>query len=74
MESIWHHVMQQLLASVIFSVVGLGIFALTFWAIVRIVPFSVRKEIEEDQNAALAIIIAALVLGIAYIVGSAIHG
>ena len=37
-------------------------------------PFSVKKEIEEDQNQALAIIIGALIIGIAIIVASAING
>ena len=37
-------------------------------------PFSVRKEIEEDQNIALAIVIASVILGSALIIAAAIHG
>jgi hypothetical protein len=34
----------------------------------------VRKEIEEDQNTALAIVIGSVILGIAIIIGMAIQG
>ena len=37
-------------------------------------PFSIHKEIEEDQNTALGLVIGAMVLGIAIIVASAIGG
>ena len=49
-------------------------FALAFLIIVKIAPFSTRKEIEEDQNTALAILIGSVIIGIAMIVASAVHG
>ena len=58
----------------IYTVFGLVVFFITFSAIVKAVPFSVRKEIEEDQNTALAIIIGAVILGIALIIAMAITG
>jgi uncharacterized membrane protein YjfL (UPF0719 family) len=58
----------------IYTVFGLVVFLVTFMAIVKAVPFSMRKEIEEDQNTALAIIIGAVILGIAFIIAFAIHG
>ena len=48
-----------------FTIVGLLLFALAFWIIVKVSPFSIRKEIEEDQNMALGIVIAAVIIGIA---------
>jgi uncharacterized membrane protein YjfL (UPF0719 family) len=42
--------------------------------VVLVSPFSVKKEIEEDQNTALAIMIGALILGISIIIASAING
>ena len=60
--------------SIVFSLIGLIIFALSFWIIVKVTPFSIRKEIEEDQNISLAIIIASLIIGIAMILSAAIHG
>ncbi|HEY8072517.1 MAG TPA: DUF350 domain-containing protein [Labilithrix sp.] len=57
-----------------FSALGILLFAIAFFIIVKVTPFSLRKEIEEDQNTSLAIIIASVILGIALIVSSAIHG
>jgi uncharacterized membrane protein YjfL (UPF0719 family) len=57
----------------VFAFVGLMMFAVCFLLVLKITPFSVRKEIEEDQNVALAIIIASMLLGIALIVAAAIH-
>ncbi len=58
----------------IFVLIGLIVFAIAFLIVVIVSPFSVKKEIEEDQNVALAIIIGALILGIAIIIAAAIHG
>jgi putative membrane protein len=57
-----------------FTLIGLVLFALAFWIIVKVSPFSIRKELEEDQNIALGIVIAAVIIGIAMIVSAAIHG
>jgi putative membrane protein len=65
---------KTLLAALAFSTLGILLFALAFLIIVKVTPFSLRKEIEEDQNTALAIIIASVIIGIALIVSSAIHG
>jgi uncharacterized membrane protein YjfL (UPF0719 family) len=67
-------VVRSIWVSVAFAGIGIALFALAFWVIVKLAPFSVRKEIEEDQNTALAILIAAVILGIALIVSAAIHG
>ena len=70
--------MEQLLpivvTTVVFVVIGLIVFALAFLVIAKATPFSVRKEIEEDHNVALAIVIAAVILGSALIIAAAIHG
>jgi len=68
------HIMRALAAAMIFSVIGVAVFAICFWIIVRVTPFSVRKEIQEDQNTSLAIIIGSMILGIAIIIAAAIHG
>lgn len=63
-----------LMSTLIFVLLGIIIFALAFFLIVKASPFSVRKEIEEDQNVALAIVIGAVIIGIALIVSAAIQG
>lgn len=60
--------------TLIFVVFGLIVFALAFLVIAKATPFSVRKEIEEDHNVALAIVIASVILGSALIIAAAVHG
>jgi uncharacterized membrane protein YjfL (UPF0719 family) len=62
------------LQTLVFAIIGVLIFALAFWIIVKATPFSVRKEIEEDHNIAIAIVIGAVILGIALVIGAAIQG
>ena len=63
-----------LTTTVIFVAIGLIVFAIAFFIVVLVAPFSVKKEIEEDQNTALAIIIGALIIGVAMIISAAIQG
>ena len=60
--------------TVVFVVLGLIVFALAFVVIGKATLFSVRKEIEEDHNVALAIVIASVILGSALIIAAAVHG
>jgi uncharacterized membrane protein YjfL (UPF0719 family) len=59
--------------TLVFVVLGLIVFALAFIVIAKAAPFSVRKEIEDDQNIALAIVIASVILGSALIIAAAVH-
>ena len=63
-----------LATTAIFVAIGLVVFAIAFLIVVMVAPFSVKKEIEEDQNTALAIIIGALIIGVAMIIAAAIQG
>ena len=63
-----------LTTTVIFVAIGLIVFLIAFLIVVLVAPFSVKKEIEEDQNTSLAIIIGAIIIGIAMIISAAIQG
>jgi putative membrane protein len=63
-----------LITTIVFVLLGLIVFALAFFVITKVTPFSVRKEIEDDQNVALAVVIASVILGSALIIAAAIHG
>jgi len=67
-------ILPVLVTTLVFVILGLIIFALAFLVIAKATPFSVRKEIEEDQNVALAIVIASVILGSALIIAAAVHG
>jgi len=62
------------LVTLAYTLFGLVVFGVAFWIITKLVPFSMRKEIEDDQNTALAIVIGAVLLGLAIIIASTIHG
>lgn len=67
-------ILPVLVTTLVFVILGLIIFALAFLIIAKATPFSVRKEIEDDQNVALAIVIASVILGSALIIAAAVHG
>jgi uncharacterized membrane protein YjfL (UPF0719 family) len=60
--------------TLVFSIIGLLLFALAFWIMRVAAPFSLRKELEEDQNVAVAIVMASVIIGIGLIVSAAVHG
>ena len=66
--------LHALVSSLVFTIVVLFFFVLAFVLIQKVTPFSIRKEIEEDHNTAMAIVIGAVIIGIALIVSAAVHG
>lgn len=57
-----------------FSLLGIVFFGFAIWLMTKVVPFSIRKEIEEDQNVALGVVMGSVLIGLAIIVAAAIHG
>jgi len=60
--------------SLLYSVMGTIVLLAAFALIERVLPFSLRKEVAEDQNVALGIILGAFILGVSLIISSAIRG
>lgn len=65
---------QHLLAAIVFSSLGIVLLLISFWTLNRILPFSFHKEIEQDQNVSLAIVIASVIIGMSIIIAAAIVG
>ena len=63
----------NVLAAVIFAVLGIVTFLVAFVVVDRLTPYDLWKEIIEEQNSALAILIGLAALGIALIIAAAIH-
>ncbi len=63
-----------LLATLLYSAVGIVVFAIALFLMVKIAPFSVRKEIEEDQNTSLGVLMGSVMIGLAIIIAAAIGG
>ena len=70
----WAPFLKALVASIVYSLIGIVMFAASFLVIRLVTPFSLRKEIEEDQNTALALMIGSVILGLSIIIASAIGG
>lgn len=66
--------LHALLNSIVFSVLGVTVFGLSFWIFDRLTPHDLWKEISEQRNVALGIVIGAMCLGISVIIAAAIHG
>lgn len=64
---------EYLVNSLVFSLLGVIVFWVSFIIIDKLTPYNLWKEICENRNQALATIVAAMCLGIAIIVAAAIH-
>lgn len=60
-------------ASLLYSFVGIGIFCLAFMVIDKLTPYDLWKELVEQKNMALAVVVAGLGLGVCVIIAAAIH-
>lgn len=78
MQIDWNQIMTAvttaIVESVLFTIVGVVLFTITFIIIEKLAPGTVRKELEEDQNVAIGIVIGAAIIGFAMIVSAALHG
>jgi uncharacterized membrane protein YjfL (UPF0719 family) len=64
----------EIIEVLLYSGLGVMVFAIAFFAMVKISPFSVQKEIEEDQNTALGIVMGSVIIGLALIIASVVRG
>ncbi len=68
----WETLIYGVIDTVIYSVVGIVLMGLGFALINLFTPFSVKKEIEDDQNTSLGIIIGAVIIGISIIIAAVV--
>jgi putative membrane protein len=59
--------------AVVYAVLGILIFVSSFALLDKLTPYALWKEIVEDHNTALAVLIGAMSLGICIIIAAAIH-
>lgn len=68
----WESQVGHMVASVVYSLIGIAIFALAFLLMEKIAPFSLRKELAEDDNIAVGVLLGSVVIGLSIIIASAI--
>ncbi len=61
------------IATILYSFIGVGMFWISFLIIDKLTPYDLWKELVEQRNTALAMVVGAMCLGIAIIVAAAIH-
>lgn len=66
--------LKLLFNSLLYSILGVVVFWVSFIIVDKLTPYELWREIVERKNQPLAIVIAAMCLGIAIIVAAAIHG
>ena len=59
--------------SILYSILGVVIFCIGFVIIDKLTPYHLWKELTEDNNVALAIVVGFGILGICTIIAAAIH-
>ena len=62
-----------MLGSILYALIGVLVFWISFVIIDKITPYNLWEEIVEKQNVALGMVVAAMSLGICVIVAAAIH-
>jgi len=59
--------------AVVYAAIGIVIFAAAFLVLDKVTPYNLWKEIVQEHNLALAILLGAMSLGICVIIASAVH-
>jgi putative membrane protein len=64
---------ESALNALVFALLGIVIFVGTFVIIDKMTPFHLWKEIVDDKNVALAILLGAMSIGLCIIIAAAVH-
>jgi putative membrane protein len=59
--------------AILYAAIGIVIFAASFLVIDKVTPYNLWKEIVQEHNTALAILLGAMSLGICVIIAAAVH-
>ena len=60
-------------SAVIFAVLGIVIFVLAFIIVDRLTPGDLWRDLLQERNTALAIVMAGIAIGLSVIIAAAIH-
>ena len=68
----WHLVIRNVLSTVVYSFIGIILAIIGYKVYDWVTPFSLTKELEEDQNIAVGIVVGSMILGICIIIAFSI--
>ena len=73
MTDVYSSMMQNAVAAIVFAVIGVLLFILAFMLFDKLTPGSLWKELIEDQNTAIGVLMGAVAIALAIIIAAAVH-
>ena len=73
MTDVYSSMMQNAVAAIVFAIIGVLLFILAFMLFEKLTPGSLWKELIEDQNTALGVLMGAVAIALAIIIAAAVH-
>ena len=74
MDDIWLYFLKPALQTIVIGGVAMALFACAFKLFEWLCPFSLRKELEEDQNISIGIVLGAFLIGLAIVISAVARG
>jgi putative membrane protein len=68
----WEHLVDNFAAAAAFSTLGIVLFIIGFWLFKKVMPGDLWKELLEDQNTALAVLMGGVSIALAIIIAAAV--
>ncbi len=65
--------LNSVINALLFAFIGIFIFTVAFVLLDKLTPYHLWKEIVQEHNSALAILVGALSIGICIIIAAAVH-
>ena len=66
--------LQPILSTAVIGVLGIALLMLAIWVLDKLTTYSIHRQLEEEKNVAVAIVVAAVILGISIVIGSVAQG
>ena len=63
----------EIIPTLVYFIIGVALFGVAFKVMEMVTPFSIRKEIEDDHNVALGIVIGSALIGLAIVLAAVIQ-
>jgi uncharacterized membrane protein YjfL (UPF0719 family) len=73
MTDVYSSMFSNAVAAIVFAFIGVLLFILAFMLFDKLTPGSLRKELIEDQNTALGVLMGAVAIALAIIIAAAVH-
>jgi uncharacterized membrane protein YjfL (UPF0719 family) len=73
MTDVYSSMFSNAVAAIVFALIGVLLFILAFMLFDKLTPGSLWKELIEDQNTALGVLMGAVAIALAIIIAAAVH-